>query len=78
MLQFIRQMPTFKSRSDLPLFLRRFEAYQRAIACPPAELRNLLVQLLDDKSLSSIDCVVIERLDIPFEELVQQLRRAEG
>ena len=76
--RFIRAPPTFQSGTDLDIYLRRFLSYARAVNCPPDERSALLLSMLDDKALSGVTRVVANNPNIPFDELVAQLRRAEG
>ena len=75
---FIRPPPLFKSGTDLEVYLRRFQAYARAINCPMAERRDLLMSLLDDNSLSGVYRAAEADPEMTFDELLVQLRRAEG
>ena len=76
--QFIRALPVYKSGGDLDLYLRRFEAYARAVHCPENERSNLLISLLDDKALTGISRAMANNPRLPYPELTNHLRRAEG
>ena len=66
----IRAPPRFKSNStDLDMYLQRFQAYARAVNCPPAEQADLLISLLDDKAFSGVSRLVAEG-DFDLPELI--------
>ena len=74
---FARTPPQYKSGTDLDIYLQRFRAFARATNCPIAEQGNLLLSLLDDKALYGV-CRIFGQGNVVLEELVVQLRRAEG
>ena len=74
---YVRAPPRFKSGSDFELYLQRFSAYARAANCPDEEKADLLISLLDDKALSSL-YRLLEEGDYEMDDVIAQLRRAEG
>ena len=74
---FARTPPQYKSGTDLDLYLQRFRAFARAANCPIAEQGNLLFSLLDDKALYGVSRTIGQG-NVDLEELIAQLRRAEG
>ena len=74
---FARAPPQYKSGTDLDLYLQRFRAFARALNCPLREQGNLLLSLLDDKALYGVSRTIGQG-NVDLEELIAQLRRAEG
>ena len=77
--QFVRAPPTFKTGTDVNIYLKRFDSYAAAINCPEGEKANLLVSLLDDKTLLGIDLQQRPEEDPKdLETLKTKIRTAEG
>ena len=77
--QFVRAPPAFKTGTDVNIYLKRFDAYAEAINCPEGEKANLLVSLLDDKTLLGIDLQQRPEEDSnDLETLKNKIRTAEG
>ena len=75
--QFVRAPPVFKrGKDDLDLYLKRFNAYCGALNCPEGEKANLLISLLDDRSLGAIERNLTP--ETTFDQLVERLRIVEG
>ena len=74
--QYIRPPPLFKHGNDFPLYERRFRAYAAAIGCPLGGQPDLLLSLLEDEVLSSIDRHLTP--NVTLAQLCELIRDAEG
>ena len=74
---FVRATPLFKTGTDLDVYLQRFRAYSRAAAVPEREQCDLLISLLDDRTLNGLSTLVNQG-EYNMADLVTALRRAEG
>ena len=73
----IRPPPLFKSdNTDISLYMQRFQSYCNALNVEQDDRSNLLIALLDDKALAGVKRNLRE--DIPLNELVNLLKRAQG
>ena len=59
------------------MYLQRFRAYSRAAAVPEREQCDLLISLLDDRTLNGLSTLVNQG-EYNMADLVTALRRAEG
>ena len=75
--QFVRAPPIFKrNKDDLELYLKRFSCYCAALNCPEGDKANLLISLLDDRSLGAIERNLTA--ETTYEQLMELLRVVEG
>ena len=75
-LHYLRAPPTFCRGQDFNVWFHRFQAYCNAVNVPARDQPNLMISLLSDKVLSSVERYINPELTL--EQLCVYIRRAEG
>ena len=76
--QYIKTPALFKHGNDLDLWMRRLQTYMNLIQCPDNARPQLLLSLLDDRSLAGVERALNRNEEMDYDELVRSLRRSQG